>query len=161
MSTELTPYPRLTAWQRTQLLDIQVRPEQRPFSGDIQGALHTLLSQSSPDIQGLALLVENLPLAFLLLKHGPLVPPWAAPDAVTLHALQVDHRQQGHGLGQACLAGLPAMARQLWPQAGCLQLSVDADNQTARRLYLKMGWVDTGEGYRGRVGYERRLTLPL
>ena len=38
-----------------------------------------------------------------------------------------------------------------------LELSVDADNVTAMRLYLGAGWVDGGEAYKGRIGYERRL----
>ncbi|MEB0019001.1 GNAT family N-acetyltransferase, partial [Pseudomonas sp. RTB3] len=42
-----------------------------------------------------------------------------------------------------------------------LMLSVDTDNQAALGLYLGQGWVDTGEAYRGRIGYERRLSLAL
>jgi len=29
----------------------------------------------------------------------------------------------------------------------------------AMGLYLKAGWVDSGEAYKGRIGYERRLAL--
>jgi len=36
---------------------------------------------------------------------------------------------------------------------------VDADNGAAMRLYLGAGWVDSGEAYKGRIGYERRLAL--
>ncbi len=98
---------------------------------------------------------------FLLLKRGAHLPPWARHDAATLHALQVDWRAQGQGLGRWCLAALPARVREVWPQVRCLQLSVDTDNQAALRLYRAAGWVDSGEGYRGRVGYERQMTLML
>jgi ribosomal protein S18 acetylase RimI-like enzyme len=36
---------------------------------------------------------------------------------------------------------------------------VDADNEAAIALYVKFGWVDSGEAYKGRIGYERRMSL--
>jgi ribosomal protein S18 acetylase RimI-like enzyme len=38
-------------------------------------------------------------------------------------------------------------------------LSVDADNAAAIALYVKFGWADSGEAYKGRIGYERRMGL--
>ncbi|WP_338001282.1 GNAT family N-acetyltransferase [Pseudomonas brassicae] len=110
-------------------------------------------------MQGLALLADAVPQAFMLLKCGAYLPPWARADAATLHALMVDWRQQGRGLGRCCLEQLPERVREAWPQIGCLQLSVDADNQAALGLYRAAGWVDTGQGYKGRTGYERQMTL--
>ncbi|MCF5100741.1 GNAT family N-acetyltransferase, partial [Pseudomonas proteolytica] len=100
-----------------------------------------------------------IPVAFLLLKRPPCLPHWASEHSATLHALQVDRHQQGRGLGKACLQALPAAARQAWPQITALELSVDSDNVAAMSLYLQQGWVDRGEAYKGRVGYERRLSL--
>ncbi len=54
---------------------------------------------------------------------------------------------------------LPAVAREAWPQIKGLELSVDAHNLAAMGLYLRAGWVDRGEAYKGRVGYERRLSF--
>ena len=153
----LTPYPQLTPAQREALSELEIHPAQKAFSGDIEMALYTLLNCSSNDIQGFALLVDDFPRAFLLLKHGEFVPHWADAGAVTLHALQVDRRMQGRGLGRACMAGLPAAAMAAWPDVRRLELSVDADNEAAIRLYAGMGWVDTGEAYRGRIGFERRM----
>ena len=67
-------------------------------------------------------------------------PAWASGDVCTLHGLQVDKNYQGQGLGRACMQALP---------------------DAARGLYLKQGFVDSGETFHGRVGEERRLTLPL
>jgi ribosomal protein S18 acetylase RimI-like enzyme len=75
-----------------------------------------------------------------------------------LHALQVDRHQQGRGFGKACLQALPAAALQEWPQIRGLELSVDADNEAAMGLYLGLGWMDNGEAYRGKIGFERRLS---
>jgi ribosomal protein S18 acetylase RimI-like enzyme len=56
-------------------------------------------------------------------------------------------------------ARLPEAARQAWPEIRGLELSVDADNAAAIALYAKYGFVDSGEAYKGRIGYERRMGL--
>ena len=159
MSTRLVDYDQLDTEQRRQLDELTVRPEQIKYSGDIHGALYTLASAASPGVKGFALLDGQRPVAFLLLKRPPFLPPWADEKAVTLHALMVHSALQGRGYGRACLAALPALVRQLWPRVRQLMLSVDADNQAAMHLYLSGGWIDCGTAYRGRVGYERRLSL--
>jgi ribosomal protein S18 acetylase RimI-like enzyme len=68
---------------------------------------------------------------------------------------------QGKGLGKVFLQGLPDAVRAKWPDIQQIMLSVDADNLPALNLYLGQGWIDTGEAYRGRIGYERRLLLTL
>jgi len=158
MQTRLVPYETLSLVQKQQLDTLQVHPEQLAYSGDIYCALNSLLVNPNPGaIKGFALLADDLPVAFLLLKRPPCLPHWADEHSATLHALQVDRHQQGRGFGKACLQALPAAARQAWPQIKGLELSVDADNVAAMGLYLRAGWVDSGEAYKGRIGYERRL----
>lgn len=157
METRLVAYETLTTVQQQQLSSLEVHPEQLPFSGDIYCALNTLLVNPNPGVKGFALLADDSPVAFLLLKRPPCLPHWADEHSATLHALQVDRRKQGQGFGKACLQALPAAARLAWPQIKGLELSVDADNVAATGLYLKLGWVDSGEAYKGRIGYERRL----
>ncbi|MBT2374054.1 GNAT family N-acetyltransferase [Pseudomonas fluorescens] len=159
METRLVAYETLTAAQRQQLSALEVHPEQLPFSGDIYCALNTLLVNPSLGVKGFALLAEDIPVAFLLLKRPPCLPHWADEHSATLHALQVDRHKQGQGFGKACLQALPAAARLAWPQIKALELSVDHDNVAAMGLYLQQGWVDSGEAYKGRIGYERRLAL--
>ena len=159
MTARLVPYESLNALQRRQVEAIEIHAEQIRFSGDIHGALHTLLSKPGPGVKGFALLAEEVPVAFLLLKRPPVLPAWANEHSATLHALQVDHRAQGKGYGKACLQALPEVARQAWPEIKGLELSVDADNESAIALYTKYGFVDSGEAYKGRIGYERRMGL--
>ncbi|AWY40842.1 GNAT family N-acetyltransferase [Pseudomonas putida] len=159
MTARLVPYESLSALQRQQVEAIEVLPEQIKFSGDIHGALHTLLSRPCPGVKGFALLADDIPVAFLLLKRPPVLPAWANEHSATLHALQVDQRAQGKGYGKACLQALPEAARQAWPEIRGLELSVDADNESAIALYARYGFVDSGEAYRGRIGYERRMGL--
>ncbi|MGE8179009.1 GNAT family N-acetyltransferase [Pseudomonas fluorescens] len=159
MITQLVPYEQLTPAQCQQLEAIEIPDRQKQFSGDIDMALHTLLSAPRDGIKGFALLVDEIPVAFLLLKRPPFLPHWAHEDTATLHALQVDHRHQGKGYGSALLQALPLAARQAWPEIKGLELSVDAHNESALGLYLKQGWVDSGNAYKGRIGYERRMAL--
>ncbi|MBT1261479.1 GNAT family N-acetyltransferase [Pseudomonas sp. VS40] len=160
METHLVPYETLSLVQKQQLDTLQVHPEQLAYSGDIYCALNSLLVNPNPGaIKGFALLADDLPVAFLLLKRPPCLPHWADEHSATLHALQVDRHQQGRGFGKACLQALPAAALEAWPQIKGLELSVDADNVAATGLYLRAGWVDSGEAYKGRIGYERRLAL--
>lgn len=159
MNPRLVPYEYLNAQQRQQVEAIEVHQEQIRFSGDIHGALHTLLSRPGPGVKGFALLVDDIPVAFLLLKRPPALPAWADEDSATLHALQVDRHVQGKGYGKACLQALPEVARQTFPGITALELSVDADNAAAIALYARFGWVDCGEAYKGRIGYERRMCL--
>ncbi|MBO0492920.1 GNAT family N-acetyltransferase [Pseudomonas sp. Marseille-Q1929] len=158
METRLALYETLSLAQKQQLDTLQVHPEQLAYSGDIYCALNSLLVNPHPDaIKGFALLADETPVAFLLLKRPPCLPHWADEHSATLHALQVDRHQQGRGFGKACLQALPAAALQVWPQIRGLELSVDADNEAAMGLYLGLGWMDNGEAYRGRIGFERRL----
>jgi GNAT superfamily N-acetyltransferase len=159
MHTQLVCYEDLTDAELQQLRHIEVSPEQKSFSGDIDSALQTLLDSPGGDIRGFALLADTHPIGFFLLKRGPFLPHWAQKGAATLHALQIDRRMQGHGLGKVCLQALPERVRRVWPEVRQVMLSVDADNSTAMGLYLGLGWVDTGHAYRGRIGFERRLVL--
>lgn len=159
METRLVPYETLSMLQKQQLDSLQVHPEQLPFCGDIYCALNSLLVNPNPGIKGFALLAGDQPVAFLLLKRPPCLPHWADAHSATLHALQVDCGQQGRGFGKACLQALPAAALLAWPQIKGIELSVDTDNVAAMGLYLGAGWVDCGEAYKARVGYERRLSM--
>jgi ribosomal protein S18 acetylase RimI-like enzyme len=161
MHTQLVCYEDLTDAQRQQLRHIEVTPEQKAFSGDIDSALQILLDSPGGDMRGFVLLADAHPIGFFLLKRGRFLPHWAAKGSATLHALQIDRRMQGHGLGKVCLQALPEMMRRVWPQMPQVSLSVDAANRAAMGLYLGLGWVDTGEAYRARVGFERRLVLGL
>ncbi|UFI46622.1 GNAT family N-acetyltransferase [Pseudomonas savastanoi] len=162
MQTRLVGYHDLNASQRKQLEHLEVTQEQMQFSGDIYTVLNTLLVNPSPNVYGFVLLGDDKPVGFFLLKRGDCLPNWAQETlAATLHALQIDHREQGKGLGKACLQALPAALRLKWPDITHLMLSVDADNSAAIGLYAGQGWVDTGEAYRGRIGFERRLVLTL
>lgn len=123
MNTRLCAYEDLTLRQRELLREIEVRPEQVPFCGTVESALHALPTKPHAGIKGLALLRDERPVAFLLLKREPLLAHWAEAGSATLHALQVDSRVQAQGLGKACLRELPRAIDQFWPEIRQLMLS--------------------------------------
>ena len=157
MNTRLYAYEDLTPGQREQLQALEVHAEQIAFSGNIESALHSLPARPHPGIKAFVLLADERPVAFLLLKRQPFLAHWAEADSATLHALQVDKRLQGQGLGKACLHELPRAVAQLWPEVRQLMLSVSPFNTSALAFYLSQGWGECGEAYRG----ERRLVLSL
>ena len=159
--TQVVNYQTLSDAQRKQLDLLEILPEQLPFSGDIYCALNTLLVRPTADIEGFVLLADQQPAGFLMLKRGEFLPHWADAGSASLHALQIDRRVQGQGFGKAFLQGLPDAIAAKWPDIRQVMLSVDADNLPALNLYLRQGWVDTGQAYKGRIGYERRLVLTL
>ena len=65
------------------------------------------------------------------------------------------------GLGTAALRLLPDWVRENWRGATRVVLSVDEENASAIRSYLKAGWRDDDVRLRGRIGWERRMTLEL
>lgn len=69
MQTRLVAYEALNAVQQQHVGAIEVHPEQLPFCGDMYCALNTLLANPSPGVKGFALLADDLPVAFLLLKR--------------------------------------------------------------------------------------------
>jgi ribosomal protein S18 acetylase RimI-like enzyme len=161
MKLEVVDHKTLRAVQRQELELLELPHEQKMFAGDIFGALNTLVAASEDHVRGFALLVDDTPRGFFLLKRGKLLPPWADADSVTLHALMIDVEWQGRGLGKYCLGSLPALVQTFWPEVRQLMLSVDPENQGAMKLYLGLGWIDGGTAYRGRLAYERRMVLAL
>jgi diamine N-acetyltransferase len=67
-----------------------------------------------------------------------------------LGGIVVDRRHQGRGLGRAALDALVAHLR-AQPAPGPIGLTVHADNDRARGLYARYGFVDTGETLDGEL----------
>lgn len=66
----------------------------------------------------------------------------------------IDAAWQGRGYGRAGLAALLAQLDAERPEAGIL-ISLRADNEGARRVYERLGFVDTGETVHGEIVMRR------
>lgn len=164
MHVALTRYESLSPGQQLQLLDLELSQGQIRHVGDIHGGLHALTARPACDIQAFVLLVDDLPRGFFLLKHRTLLPDWARHQphvTTTLHALMIDRRFQGQGLGKRCLHALPELTRELWPDTEQLMLAVDAGNHSARALYRALGWQELPERDVVHAGFERVMRLML
>jgi diamine N-acetyltransferase len=72
---------------------------------------------------------------------------WAWDDSdstYTLGGIVLDARHQGRGLGRPLLDALVTHVRAL-PRSGTVVLTVHDDNERARGLYGRYGFVETGE----------------
>ena len=164
MQFVLTRYESLSPTQQRQLLEIALLPEQIRHVGDIHGGLHTLTARPVADRQGFVLLIDDTPRGFFVLKRRSLLPDWArgrASVTTTLHALMIDKRFQGLGLGKRCLRALPALAQELWPDTEQLMLAVEVGNHPARQLYLALGWQELPESDPNHASVERLMLLTL
>lgn len=161
MNSSLMKYEALSALQLQQVLQIDLRPEQKTMVGDIHGGLHALSARPVADIQGYVLLVEEVPRGFFLLKRRSLLPPWARGRTATLHALMIDRRYQGFGLGRTCLQKLPECVSNLWPEIEHLMLAVHPDNHPAIALYQALGWTFREDPATPAEGFERQMILKL
>ncbi|WP_074124684.1 GNAT family N-acetyltransferase [Bradyrhizobium sp. NAS96.2] len=98
---------------------------------------------------------------FLVLREKAALPEWAPPDVVTLHSVRVGRAFQGNGYGKAT-TGLAAE----WISTNRvginrLMLAVNARNLTARRVYLKSGFRDTGATHSGPIGPQNILEYEI
>ncbi|TDV48191.1 FR47-like protein [Pseudomonas graminis] len=164
MPFAFTRHESLSPTQQHQLLEIELLPEQIRHVGDIHGGLHTLTARPAADRQGFALLKDDIPRGFFVLKRRSLLPDWARDHAIvttTLHALMIDRRFQGLGLGKQCLRALPELTQALWPDTEQLMLAVETGNHSARQLYLALGWQELPERNGDQPGFERLMLLTL
>jgi ribosomal protein S18 acetylase RimI-like enzyme len=164
MHVALTRYESLSPGQQHQLLDLDLSQQQIRHVGDIHGGLHTLTARPVADRQGFVLLIDEIPRGFFLLKRRTLLPDWALQQShvtATLHALMIDRRFQGQGLGKRCLQALPELTREMWPDTQQLMLAVDAGNHAARELYRALGWQELPGHEVVNAGLERVMRLKL
>jgi GNAT superfamily N-acetyltransferase len=142
---ELVP---VTAAVRDAVLALAPLPEQSPWSGEARWTLPA--AESHPRRTPCTALLDGVPVAFFILDTGTDVALYEPrPDTVGVRALYVDREHQGVGIGTAMLRAMPELARQLYPGAERLALTVNVTNPIAVRAYLRAGFTDTGRLYHG------------
>jgi GNAT superfamily N-acetyltransferase len=142
---ELVP---VTAGLRGAVMALAPRPDQSPWSGEARWTLPA--AESHPQRTPCTALLEGVPVAFFILDTGHDVGLYEPRrDTVGVRALYVDRHHQGQGIGTAMLLAMPALARELYPSAVRLALTVNVTNPVAVRTYLRAGFTDTGRIYRG------------
>jgi GNAT superfamily N-acetyltransferase len=146
---------------RPSVLALAPLPEQEPFSGVARDTL--LAAEVTPGRIGVAALLDGVPFGFLMLDVGPEVRMYAPGEGVVgVRGVYVDAASQGRGLGTQMLLALPPFARERYPGATSLALTVNTSNPRAIRVYRRAGFVDTGRlYYGGRLGPQHVMELAL
>lgn len=153
--TEVTPQ------LRERVTALAPLPEQVRYSGRARDTL--ALTAATPLRRPVTALDDaGEPFAFLILDTGASMVAVHRPGTVGVRAFYVAAGHQGRGLGTAVLRALPAYVREHYPDADRIALTVNRQNEVARRAYLRAGFRDTGELYTaGRLGPQHVLELPL
>lgn len=148
----------LSSAQIEKVRRLKVSAKQAEFGGSFEHSLDTCLRGSCETLRGYCFLQQGAFVGMVILKRPASSPHWVPADAVSLHALKIDWRLQGFGLGRKALELAARMAISSWPDARQLVLAVDADNTAAVTLYRRFGMQDSGPVYRGRIGHEHRMS---
>ncbi len=146
---------------RAHVMALAPLPEQEPFSGAARDTLPA--AELTPGRVGVVALADGVPFGFLMLDVGPEVRVYAPGDGIVgVRGVYVDAASQGRGLGTEMLLALPPFARERYPDATHLALTVNTSNPRAIRVYLRSGFTDTGRlYYGGRLGPQHVLELAL
>lgn len=128
---------------------LRVADDQYRYVGDT--AFNVDDSLRDPMSEAMAVFADEAVVGFYRLDFSPgAVAARELPEpSVGLRAFVIDHNQQGRGYGAAALVAACADLRQRHPQRRLLALTVNCANHAAIALYLKAGFVDTGEIYLG------------
>lgn len=161
MSVFLKRWQSLSPAEQTAVLGLSVTPQQVEFAGSVARSVEICETDQDDQIAGLAVLQGPRVVGFLVLKRGSVAPVWAHPAAATITAMRIDLSCQGQGIGSAALQALPVWVMENWPQAPELILSVDEENQPARRAYAKAGFQDHDLRDPGRIGWVRYMSRSL
>ena len=148
--------------QLNTLCSLQVLKSQEEFGGSFTESVEEWRANAGQSVLGLCFTTyDGAPVGIVLLKRPPASPDWTPFSAVSLHGLKIAHAFQGRGFGRKALELAIDKARLTWPDAATLILAVDAGNLAALSLYRRFGMTDSGPIYRGRIGREHRLEVPL
>ncbi|WP_342709928.1 GNAT family N-acetyltransferase [Bradyrhizobium sp. B124] len=137
-------------------------PEQEQFVDPIELVFSELRSNSCPELKHpFSIVAGNKVVGFFVLRERTAVPEWAPPDVITLHGLRVGPAYQSNGYGMAAMRLAVQWILTNRPCVDHLMLAVNARNGTARNLYLKSGFRDTGATYLGPVGIQNILEYEM
>lgn len=130
----------------TRVTHIAVHPDQRPFCGTVAEAL-----ADDPGRVDLHMICrDGAPVGLFKVDRGyPRDYSFASAGDLGLRAVMVDAAAQGTGVGKAAMTALHGYLPTLYSEAEAIWLTVNFRNPAARAVYLKSGFTETGEIWRG------------
>ncbi|MEH6421645.1 GNAT family N-acetyltransferase [Pseudomonas sp. CGJS7] len=138
---------------------LQVAPEQLRFVGDTSYNLDQ--TRLDPNSEAMAVLAGERVVGFYRLDFSveAIAGRALGEPSVGLRAYAIDQREQGRGYGKAAMLACVEDLRRRYPERRLLALTVNVQNPSAYGVYLKVGFVDTGELYHGGPSGPQHLML--
>lgn len=152
----------VTLSDRLAIKQLALDPDQEAFAGSVDAIFDELQGSPHPEMEHpFAIVADQTKVGFFVLREKQARPDWAPPAAVTLHSFRVCRGCQGKGYGQAGVNLAIAWIQRERPGVERLMLAVNTRNVLARSVYLKSGFVDTGEIFRGPIGSQHILAAEI
>jgi RimJ/RimL family protein N-acetyltransferase len=157
----LLAWPNLSPSQQAQVRGLAVSEDGVEYAGAGDKQVAAVEAESGDDLVGLAIVMGEQVVGFLVLKRRSKAPAWARPEEAVVCGMRIDQQRQGTGLGSGALALLPPWLRQHWPGCADIALTVDEKNLRGLKAYARAGFRDQGRRETGRIGWVRRMRLPV
>lgn len=152
----------MTASARAAIKMLVLDPDQEQFAGSVDAVFDGLQNSLHPDLEhAFAIVVSKMTVGFFILREKQAMPDWAPRGVVTLHSFRISRACQGKGYGKAGAGLAISWVRQNRPDVRQLMLAVNARNVLAKSVYLRVGFVDTGEVFQGPVGDQHILNVEV
>lgn len=117
---------------------------------------------TSGDQHPIVITADNKPVGFFVLhEHAHIHEYTTNPHALLLTAFSIDYPEQGQGYAAVGLELLKRFVPQHFPGCNEIVLAVNHKNIPAQKLYMKVGFVDTGRRHQGVIGEQYILRLSL
>ncbi|PSJ56241.1 GNAT family N-acetyltransferase [Pseudaminobacter soli (ex Li et al. 2025)] len=117
--------------------------------------------RSRPDLEAhhpFVVMDERQAVGFFMLREGTALPQWAHPRAISLHNFRINKQSRGRGYGVAGLVLASQWIAVHRFEIVKLMLSINVENASAYRLYLRCGFKEVGLSFEGRLGIETVLS---
>ena len=152
----------VTVSDRLAIKNLVLDPQQEQFAGSVDAIFDDLQNSRYPDLEhAFAIVVLKKRVGFFILRENQALPDWAPRGVVTLHSFRICRACQGKGYGRAGADLAISWVRRERPAVNRLMLAVNTRNMIAKSVYLKAGFVDTGEIFRGPIGDQNILTIEI
>jgi RimJ/RimL family protein N-acetyltransferase len=137
------------------LEEFELPKEQEQFT-----ALPTEMLEVTDERHPIVILTNNEPVGFFVLHSSNRVKEYTDnPNAMLLTALSINHSQQGRGYAKEGMKQIKVFVNQEFPECNEIVLAVNKKNIAARKLYEKVGYIDTGRRRMGKIGEQLILSF--
>lgn len=105
---------------------------------------------------------DDLFISFFVLQEGKgAIEFKGEEDSILLRSFSTDNRYVGRGFGNKVMSILPSYIKENFPSIQSIVLAVNEQNDLAKRLYIKNGFLDNGKRKQGEKGLLIILELLL